>query len=246
MIGIDRALRIDRQSAVAFVGAGGKTSALAAVSRAQRPCVATATTHLGDWQTGFADRCAVWPGPVDAPMAALSRNNGVVLVTGRRDPHSHRLRGLSLQDVRALGRVARERGWPLFVEADGARQRPLKAPAAYEPPIPPDSNVVVVVAGLSGLGRPIDEQHVHRPERFAALAGCPIGTAVTADLLARVLVHPDGGLKNVPGDARRLVLLSQADTPDLQAQGERVARAVCHAFDGVVLVSFHHGVVRPL
>ncbi len=37
---------------------------------------------------------------------------------------------------------------PLLIKADGARQKPLKAPAEHEPPIPDFVETVVVVAGL--------------------------------------------------------------------------------------------------
>ena len=56
----------------------------------------------------------------------------------------------------------------IIAEADGSRGLPIKAPATHEPVIPPASALVVAVAGLSALGRPLDEV-CHRPELAAAL-----------------------------------------------------------------------------
>jgi len=78
----------------------------------------------------------------------------------------------------------------------------------------------VVVAGLSGLGKPLTTEWVHRPERFSALAQLAPGQAITADALAVVLMHPEGGLKGMPPQSRCAALLTQADTSELQACGQ--------------------------
>lgn len=103
----------------------------------------------------------------------------------------------------------------VLVEADGSRHRPLKAPAEYEPPIPPDADMVVVVVGLDVVGEPLDATHVHRVERVAALVGQPLGSPVTGETVARVLTHPEGGLKNVPPGARVVALLNRVSAATL-------------------------------
>ena len=52
-----KALRLDQVPAprVAFVGAGGKTTALFQAARELAPCIVTTTTHLGAWQAEEAD-----------------------------------------------------------------------------------------------------------------------------------------------------------------------------------------------
>ena len=55
------------------------------------------------------------------------------------------------------GRFAR-----VGAEAEGSAQRPVKAPAAHEPVFPASADAVVMVAGASGLGRPLDDDVVFR------------------------------------------------------------------------------------
>ena len=117
----------------------------------------------------------------------------------------------------ALHEESISRGRLLLVEADGARQKPLKAPAENEPPIPAFVAMVVVVAGMSGLGKPLSAEEVHRPEIFSSLSGLKIGETISGEALVRVLAHRQGGLKNIPRRARHSVLLNQADTPELQS-----------------------------
>ena len=100
---------------------------------------------------------------------------------------------------------------------------PLKAPASHEPVIPGWTRTVIVVAGLSGLGEPLTQDRVHRPERFAELGGCLPGEPITIEVIARVLAHPDGGMKGSPAGAQRVALLNQADTASLQAAARRLA-----------------------
>ena len=93
----------------------------------------------------------------------------------------------------------------VLVEADGSARLPLKAHASHEPVIPPEVNQTICVVGISGFGRPIREA-VHRPERFAALAGAWAEDAATPENTARVLV--------AEALADRY-FFNQADTPEL-------------------------------
>src|SRR5512133_3954193 len=207
-----QALRLETLARLALVGAGGKTTALFQLARElPPPVVVTTSTHLGSWQVGFADRHATITRPEDIDRFA-GQIEDVVLFTGP-GMGENRLSGLEARLLEALFDLAERLQFPVLVEADGSRQKPLKAPAAHEPAIPDWVDHVVVVAGLSGLGHPLDAETVHRPERFAALSELQPGTPVTEDGLARLLLHPSGGLKNIPEGARRILLLNQADTP---------------------------------
>ena len=237
MLTLDRALRLSGVPTVAFTGAGGKTTALFDLAHTLRPSVVTATTHLGDWQTDRATlHLVIEPGGTFSPGEAAPGCD-ILLVTGTLDPASHRYIGLPIDDVDRLARIASQQGRSFLVEADGARQRPLKAPAEHEPPIPGCAGLVVVVAGLSAVGRPLAPATVHRPEIFAALAGRRVGERIDPASMAAVLVHPAGGLKNIPPAARRVVLLNQADTASLHDVGRAMAPALLSAFDAVAVAS---------
>jgi len=237
MLTPDRALRLPGVPAVAFTGAGGKTTALFDLAHTLRPSVVTATTHLGDWQTDRATlHLVIEPGGTFSPGEAAPGCD-ILLVTGTLDPASHRYIGLPIDDVDRLARIASQQGRSFLVEADGARRRPLKAPAEHEPPIPGCAGLVVVVAGLSAVGRPLAPATVHRPEIFAALAGRRVGELIDPASIAAVLVHPAGGLKNIPPAARRVVLLNQADTASLRDAGRAMAPALLSAFDAVAVAS---------
>ncbi len=231
-----------RPFTLALTGAGGKTTALFQLARQLTgslfpAALATTTTHLGAWQAAGADRHLILESRAD--LAALEDDlSGVTLVSG--PPADDRLTGLAPDQVLWLHEICQRRALPLLVEADGARQRPLKAPAAHEPVVPDFAEVVVVVAGLSGLGRPLTDETVHRPALFARLSHLQQSEAITAEAALRVLIHPEGGLKGLPAGARRIVLLNQAESPALQSVGGQMAAALLTDYQAVIVAALQN------
>ncbi|MCK4978132.1 MAG: putative selenium-dependent hydroxylase accessory protein YqeC, partial [Anaerolineales bacterium] len=225
------ALRVEINPRLVLVGAGGKTTTLFRLARElQPPVIVTATTHLATDQLSLADHLILVERPKDLATLAGHQIQDVTLITGP-ETEDDRMQGVEAEILESILNLANSQEYPLLIEADGSRKLPLKAPADHEPAIPVLGSLgtarswldaVIVVAGLSGLGKPLTSDWVHRPERFAELSGLDIGAKITPDALGRVLTHPSGGLKNIPANARRVLLLNQADTLDLQAQAQRV------------------------
>jgi molybdenum cofactor cytidylyltransferase len=233
------AFRLNSASCVAFVGAGGKTTALFELSRLLSPPVlVTTTTHFASYQIQLADHHYGIEDLEDFNNLKDLLREGVILLTGT-NVEGDRVGGLDNPALEGVRAFAKHKSISLLIEADGARGLPLKAPAEHEPAIPPFVEVVIVVAGLSGLGKPLGGQWVHRVEQFASLSGLTFGEIITPQALSRVLVHPLGGLKYIPVEARRLALLTQADTTTLQSQAFSLSRNLLPTFDTVILATLN-------
>ncbi len=234
-----RALRASSTPIIAFVGAGGKSTALFQLAHLlsgpqHLPVLVTATSHLHVDQINQAN--SHWIGHSPADLAGLEEHlQGVLLVTGPVE--QDRTTGITDEVAAWLRELGGYHDIHLLIEADGSRQHPLKAPAAHEPPIPDFVGQVVVVAGLSAIGQPLTAKFVHRPEIFSELTGLPMGSPVTPEALASLLVHPFGGLKKIPSHTRKTILLNQADTPETQALAAGLARQLIPPFDAVVAAS---------
>ena len=111
----------------------------------------------------------------------------------------------------------------IVVEADGARQLPLKAPATHEPVFPPFSRWVVAVVGLDAIGCPLTEEWVFRSRLFAELTGLAPGAAITEESVAAALIHENGIMKDCPAGASQYVFLNKAETEDRRLMGRRIA-----------------------
>jgi molybdenum cofactor cytidylyltransferase len=230
-----RALRVNSSPCIAFVGAGGKTTAMFQLARQlPSPVIVTATSHLGVWQEKLADQHIV--AETSAPLEQLGQDlKGVILVTS--EVNGGRLRPINDPLANWLKQFCDYHSIPLLMEADGSREKPLKAWAEHEPPIPAFVEIVLQVVGLTGLGKPLSHENVHRPELFSKLSGLSLGEPLTPEALVRVLTHKEGGLKNVPVQARRAVLLNQADTPELQSAGQGLAQSLIPVYHSVIISS---------
>lgn len=207
-----KAFRLTNKTKAAIVGSGGKTTAMFQLARDFRSrVILTTTTHLAQDQLMQADRHIALEDLADLPSIEKDLAGDILLFTGS-EIEANRVKGPDQEILVQLAALAERWECPLLVEADGARQLPIKAPADHEPPIPDFVNTIIVVVGLSGLGKPLNEKWVHRPEIFSDLVGIPLGSEVTSQHLAAALTSSRGGLKNIPDTARKLLLINQLDS----------------------------------
>ena len=232
-----------RGEVVAFVGGGGKTTAMfrLAAELASRPpqqaqtrrlpgtprgerVLVTTTTHI------FPPDSPDLPPPVLADTltellaktrTAFARHT-VVVVARCLNPDG-RLAGIDPDWIATLHDKSRTH---VLVEADGSKSRPFKAPAEHEPVIPASADLVVPVVGLSVIGQPLSDECVHRAERVAALSGLKMDDRIGAESVCRVLAHQEGGCKGVPAGARVVFLLNQADDDVRLEAGCKIARSL--------------------
>jgi molybdenum cofactor cytidylyltransferase len=235
------ALGVRGDEVVALVGGGGKTTAMfrlaREIARKGGLAITTTTTRI------FAAQIALAPIHVPATEATRETVSSAlaahrhVLVIGATDPDTGKADGVSLDLFRRL------RAWfpraCLLNEADGSRMRPFKAPAEHEPVIPAETTLVVPVVGADVFGKPLDAEHVHRPELVGALAGAPPRATITPAVVARVLAHPEGGRKGVPAGARVVVVINKVESlPDRTPAHETAERLLREpAIHSVVLTA---------
>jgi len=207
-----KAFRLTNKTKAAIVGSGGKTTAMFQLARDfGSRVILTTTTHLAQDQLMLADQHIALEDLADLPSIEKDLAGDILLFTGS-EIETNRVKGPDQEILVQLAALAERWDCPLLVEADGARQLPIKAPADHEPPIPDFVNTIIVVAGLSGLGKPLNEKRVHHPEIFSDLVGVPLGSEVTSQHLAAALTSSRGGLKNIPDTARKLLLINQLDS----------------------------------
>ncbi len=216
---------------VAVVGAGGKTTLCwrltQALAAAGEQVIFTTTTRIWQPAEGAFDRlCLGSPDDVLRQLRSAANWQTACLaqgVEGQPDTapvHDAampcvrtKLIGFSAEAIADLKTAFEDA--TLVVEADGARGLLVKAPGPHEPAIPPCTDLVCVLASLDAVGRPLDNQTVHRAARAAQLAGARLADPITPAMLGRLLTHPEGGLKGIPAAARRVAVLTQraADAP---------------------------------
>jgi probable selenium-dependent hydroxylase accessory protein YqeC len=239
-------LAIDlRTRVIALVGAGGKTSLLYALAREMvergRSVVTTTTTKIYPPKPDESPHLLLLEhDPHLASLPAYLAKFSHVTVADRTDTVTGKLRGVTDDAIDTCTAAAQ---W-IVVEADGAAGHPVKAPAAWEPVLPTRTDLVIVVVGLDCLGRPAREDSVFRLPEFCKVTGLAEGEAVTPEALARLVTHPQGGMKEVREGVRVIPFLTKIDLVS-STMPEKTARSIVRASAGRIhLVAA--GTLRPL
>lgn len=221
------ALQLEGRGIISLVGAGGKTSLMFRLARELSEegdaVLTTTTTRIfmpDESQSPKVILAASAEEIRKQAMVHLKEHRHVTAAASRTEGRD-KLIGLPPETVDELGDCGLF-DW-VVVEADGAAKRPLKAPAAHEPVIPPATGWLIGLVGLSAVGRPFTGETVHRPAIFSELCNLLPGAEITASALACLLTHPQGLMKNAPGQCRRLIFLNQADAPGALSAGREIA-----------------------
>lgn len=229
-----QALKVAPGDVVAFVGGGGKTTAMfrlaAEIMESGQRVVTTTTTRI------FAAQTRLAPVHVQS-LAGLQfalQTSPHVLLTGEVDPVEGKAFGVSPETIQNIKSQIPNPQIPILIEADGSRMRPFKAPAEHEPVIPDCVTLVVAVIGVEVIGKPLNERHVHRPELVADIYS---GETVTPEMVAAVLSSPLGGRKNVPAGARFILLINKVESDEQLQTARAIAGLLLKAsgVDGVVI-----------
>lgn len=164
----------------AVIGSGGKTTLitkLAAELKKKGTVIATTTTHIYPFEG-----MPLVTGSLDDIREELKRSGIVCACSFAADaPKKYSAPECG---IAALAGVADY----VLVEADGSRMLPIKAHNDHEPVIPENTDQLIIVAGMNGIGRPISET-VHRPELFCERANALPTMAVTPKHVAAVLAR---------------------------------------------------------
>lgn len=216
------ALRINLSSrqTIAFVGAGGKTTSIYTLAKELsslgKRVVITTTTHM-----------------------FLPDDNGVLeenkeLLLKQLNISGIAVAGIPCTEKKALGKMSgistpfyqwiRRVADYILVEADGSKRLPIKVPANHEPVLPDETDMVVVVGGLSCLNQPLNEC-CHRWELAMELLECSPNKIIEpkdmANLLTKGYFYNKENIQ-LPSYLPRKIYLNQCDNKNMDKQALKV------------------------
>jgi molybdenum cofactor cytidylyltransferase len=238
---LHEALGISSGDVVAFVGAGGKSGAILTVCEGllqagMKVLVAPTTKML----LGEADRIGPLVASEDADGLQKKAENALseapAVVAGSGMISKNRVGGVDPAWIGGLASLADV----VLVEADGSRRRPIKGTADHEPALPTAATLVVALANVQALGKPVDDEHVHRPEVFSELTGIGQGQSITPGAFATAIAR--GSLAKVPQETRKAALITGVDPGRTMSKASVITRELWHlGLKNVVLTSLPTG-----
>lgn len=207
----------DRHS-ISFVGAGGKSSLIEAMAawgtKQGKKVLVTTTTHI------FRPEPEKLAQTADDLECIWSAGDWAVI----GDVEAKQPQKLKMPDPDWM-RQAMALADLVLIEADGSKRLPCKVPAAHEPVILPETELVVAVLGLSALGRPLKEC-CFRLEEAEKLLKVDEDHLLSCEDMAKILVS-ERGLRKGVGGRKYLAVLNQCDDDKRRVAGERIGEVLC-------------------
>lgn len=212
-----------RSGMVCVVGAGGKKTTLyttaAHATEAKLRAVVTATVRIPIFDREVAD-VQVTSDPLEAIADCNAWPLGLVAGQERDDRYD----GYDRDVVDEI--AASDDADVVLVKADGARTREFKAPGKREPQIPSSADVVLPIASVQAVGKPLDEETVHRPEQVRAIVDIDQGEEIRPEHIAEVIASEAGGHKDIPEEARVIPLLNKVDDDQWEQTAREIATGI--------------------
>lgn len=225
---------------ISVVGAGGKSTLINRLAEELTLCgkkvLVTTTTHI--WKPEpdiFAE---------SAEEAEVIWGAGSYAVAGTVEASA----------VREKLRSPELKQWPLFlaraeivlIEADGAKGKPCKLPAAHEPVISEETTLVLGVMGMDCLDHPAAEVCFRWKEEGGRFFedDAPEGEQRITEKLAAKILSSGQGTRKSCGSREYIAVLNKCDTEELRRRAERIEKrlkeeGVAH----VVMTSFQKGTI---
>ncbi len=220
---ISKALGLKGKGVISLVGGGGKTSLMYRLAEEiplQYKVVVTTTTKI------------FLPPPDKFPLVLLEKDEpperelyefllkGLRPVVGSGLLENNKINGIPREQVNLLQSYADF----TLIESDGSKGRSLKGHLDFEPVIAGATTVLLVVIGADIFGKTLDSKYVHRPELVSRLTGRKMGTIIDAEMIAELITHPEGILRDSPSNAMVVPFINKVDRMENQGEGRRLGR----------------------
>ncbi len=173
---------------ISFIGAGGKTTLLLRLASEmlglQQKVLLTTTTKIFRPSKMpffiFTD--------IKSAVSALKKHyrDHNIAVLGNRILPNGKIEGIKADAIEIL---RNELQVSVLVEADGAKGKPIKGYAEYEPVLPSDSDLIAAVIGADALEASISNATVHRLKYFLKTTGAEETQNITGELIAGTFQH---------------------------------------------------------
>jgi len=211
---------------IAFVGGGGKSTTMyrLAVELAEKQKRVLVTTTTMIFHPEFKNRPynIFYTGSIYSVLQNNLPGNGTITVAGSEIiAEGEKIKGFTSVEIKQIQTSGKFD--VILVEADGARGKPIKAPAEYEPVIPLNTDIVAGVIGMDCLGTIINNKNVHRPEIFTKITGSSIGDILEIDMVNKLLKSPIGIFKGSSPKCRKIVIFNKSETLNRISKAKEIA-----------------------
>ena len=215
-------LELNECSVVSVVGAGGKTSflfSLAEELRLKFKVLVTTTTNIYVPQRKQYDFIAVENEKTLVEEYCQSKRKGIY-VLGKLINSENKLQALS--DIK-LTSILKYFDYVL-IEADGSKRKPIKGWNDTEPVISGNTTATIGILDIQVLGKEINEDLVHRVDKFLELTGAHRNQLIEFGHLEAVVFSSKGLFKNAAGN--KILFINKVEREEDFMSAAKLAQCV--------------------
>lgn len=211
---------------ISFVGAGGKTSIIkylaSKFAKTGKRVAITTTTKI------YAEKPFML---LDEKEAGSDKENPIFI---GKSINEGKLTALNEDEIEKIGRKFD----CVLIEADGAKRKPVKFPAPFEPVVPDLTEKVFIVTGLDALYKKIKET-VFRWHIFCEKTGVSGDEFISPEIFLSFFSH-EGLLKGI-GKKVFSVILNKYDLCEERKMAFHIAKNLIRRIkpDGIYITSVH-------
>lgn len=203
---------------VSIVGAGGKTTlmySLAEELRGEGRVIVTTTTKIFMPERGQYDHIIIG----QDGYKQFDKGNGVY-VHGKAVSNGNKVIGL---DENIL-----EGEIPFFdyilIEADGSKRKPIKGWNDTEPVVISKTKKTIGVLNIEVIGKEINEDNVHRVEKFMDITNSKKNELITVEHLTSLIFHRRGLFKDSKGE--RVLFINKVEGQEAVMSAHRLLECI--------------------
>jgi probable selenium-dependent hydroxylase accessory protein YqeC len=230
---------------ISLIGAGGKTSLMfqlaKELSKFKQRVLTTTTTKIFMPKT--------WQSPETIiendinkliQKAEINSDNFYHFSAGSKyDPLSKKIKGFSKNYINQLWQT-KIFDW-IIVEADGAKQKPIKASDVHEPVIPAETTHLILVTGLDSVGKALNDDNVHRSKIFSRNTELDMGEIIDEQAVAASITIEIKKARLLSSPEFNIVFLNKADTQGRKISGQKITKLLKtdKSIDTIITASLH-------
>ena len=202
---------LSKKEIISFVGGGGKTTTMFSLAQELKALgkkvLITTTTNIFVPSEDSFDNLFL----KNLPLEKISK--GTITIFGE-EIVDEKIKGPKLEILDKI--IERSLFDYVLIEADGARRKPIKAPALHEPVISNSTTKTIGLIGLDALGKNIAGIS-HRPELLMELLDKKFSHKIGAGDIINLVLHKDGLFKASKGE--NILILNKAIDEGLIEEG---------------------------
>lgn len=234
-------INLREKELVCLIGGGGKTTTMFKLAKELKSqgkkVLVTTTTAIYKPEKSEYDSLVLYDNN-ESLRVYNQATKGAITVLGKTISPSNKLMGV---DCNLINNLFKKDVFDfIFVEGDGSRNMPIKAPASHEPVIPESATKVIGVVGMDALYQKINKENVHRPELFCEVTQTKLDDLIDEESVARLVVSDKGLFKSTNRDCRRYLFLNKIEGEKRRKYGYKITDILStkkHSINSIILGS---------